>query len=110
VATDEPLEIDVVATTAHGAHDQGLWRMDVDVVNESAVALAPHFTISVGQSITPFWTATGGPAVLAPHQHATYHLTAAVASGYNAGPNGFLYLRALTDQPMTVSTARIPIS
>ena len=27
VTTDEPLEMDIVATTAHGAHDQGLWQM-----------------------------------------------------------------------------------
>lgn len=109
VATDEPLEMDVVAVTAHGAHDHGLWRMDVQVVNEAAIALAPHFTISVSQSITPFWSATGGPAVLAPHQSATYELTAAVPTGYDPGPNGFLFLRALTDRPMTVSSARIPI-
>ena len=99
VAADEPLEMDVVATTAHGAHDHGLWQMEVDVQNTASVPLTPHFTISTGQSITPFWDATGGPAVLAPHQRATYRLTAAVPAGYNPGPNGFFYLRALTDRP-----------
>jgi hypothetical protein len=109
VATDEPLEMDVLAVTAHGAHDQGLWRMDVQVINEAAVALAPHFTISVSQGVTAFWSATGGPSVLAPHQSATYELTAAPPAGYDPGPNDFLVLRALTDRPMTVSSARIPI-
>ena len=75
----------------------------------ASVALAPYFTISTGQSITPFWTASGGPAVLAPHQRSTYELTAAVPAGYNPGVNGFFYLRALTDKPMTVSTTKIPI-
>ena len=60
VVTEEPLEMAIVATTAHGAHDQGLWRMDVNVQNLAGIALTPHFTISTGQSITPFWTATGG--------------------------------------------------
>ena len=101
--------MDIVATTAHGAHDQGLWQMQVDVQNTASVALAPHFTISTGQSITPFWNATGGPAVLAPHQRATYDLTAAVPAGYNPGLNGFFYLRAMTDRPMTESSTRIPI-
>ena len=101
--------MDIVATAAHGAHDQGLWQMQVDVQNVAGVALTPHFTISTGQSITPFWTATGGPTVLAPHERATYELTAAVPAGYTPGVNGFFFLRALTDQPMTVSTASIPI-
>ena len=47
--------------------------------------------------------------MLAPHQHATYQLTAAVPAGYTPGANGFFFLRALTDGPMTVSTATIPI-
>ena len=80
--------------------------MEVDVQNMASVALAPHFTISTGQSITPFWTATGGPPVLAPHQRATYELTAAVPAGYTPGANGF-FLRALTDA-LTVSTASRP--
>ena len=109
VTTDEPLEMDIVATTAHGAHAQGLWQMQVDVQNTASVALAPHFTVSTGQSVTTFWHASGGPAVLAPHQRATYDLTAAVPAGYGPGPNGFFYLRAMTDRPMTESSQRIPI-
>ena len=109
IATKAPLEMKIVATTAHGSHGQGLWQMAVDVQNRTAVALAPHFTISTGQSITPFWTATGGPATLAPHQRATYQLTAAVPAGYSPGANGYFFLRALTDQPMTVSTVSIPV-
>ena len=109
VTADEPLEMDIVATTAHGANDHGLWQMQVDVQNMASVPLTPHFTISTGQSITAFWHATGGPAVLAPHQRSTYELTAAVPAGYNPGVNGFFYLRALTDKPMTVSTTKIPI-
>ncbi len=109
MTTDEPLEMDIVATAAHGAHDQGLWQMQVDVQNTASVALAPHFTISTGQSITAFWHATGGPAVLAPHQRATYDLTATVPAGYSPGLNAFFYLRALTDRPMTESSTPIPI-
>ena len=109
IASDEPLELTVVSTTAHGAHAQGLWQMSVDVLNQSTSTLSPHFTISNGQGVSPFWTATGGPAELAAGQRATYLLTAADTNGYAPGPNGYLYLRALTDGPMTVSTTRVPI-
>jgi hypothetical protein len=109
IASDEPLELDVVNTTSHGAHAQGLWQMTVDVLNNSTVTLAPHFTISNGQGVSPFWTATGGPPELAPRQRATYLVTAPDATGYSPGPHGYLYLRALTDGPMTVSTTPIPI-
>lgn len=109
MASDEPLELSVLSTASHGAHDQGLWQMDVQVRNASNVALVPHFTISVGQGITPFWNATGGPVELAPHEGATYVLTAPAPSGYAPGPHDYLVLRALTDRPMTVSTIRIPI-
>jgi hypothetical protein len=109
IASDEPLELDVQSTTAHGAHAQGLWQMSVGVLNQSTSTLVPHFTISNGQGVSPFWTATGGPAQLAPHQKATYLLTAADTNGYSPGPHGYLLLRALTDGPMTVSTAPVPV-
>ena len=110
MASDEPLDMTILGTSSHGAHDQGLWQIDVQVHNTSRVTLDPHFTISRGQGITPFWTATGGPTELAPGAVATYTLTAAAASGYLPGVNDYLVLRALTDRPMTVSTITIPIS
>ena len=109
MASDEPLDMTILRTTSLHAHDQGLWQMEVQVHNTSKAALDPHFTISRGQGITPFWTATGGPVELAPQAVATYILTAAVPSGYTPGPNDYLVLRALTDRPMTVSTIQIPI-
>lgn len=109
IASEEPLELTVLGATWHGPHAQGLWQMRVDVANRSTVALAPHFTVSTGQGVTPFWNAAGGPTQLAPQQEATYLLTAADASGYSPGPNGYLLLRALTDDPMTVSTAPVPM-
>ncbi len=109
VTTREPLQMSIISTESHGSNNKGLWQMEVDVQNTASRALAPHFAISSGQGVTPFWTATGGPAVLAPHQRARYQLTSAVPAGYSPGTNGFFYLRALTDQPMTVSTTPIPI-
>jgi hypothetical protein len=109
VTSDEPLELDVIGTASHGSHDQGLWQVDVQVENEDAVALAPHFAVSLGQGITAFWNATGGPATLAPEQTATYVLTATVPAGYTPGTRGYLYLRALTDAPETVSTVKVPV-
>ena len=73
IASDEPLELAVVSTTWHGPHAQGLWQISVDVVNGSTVALAPHFTVSTGQGVTPFWNAVGGPAQLAPQTRSDLH-------------------------------------
>jgi hypothetical protein len=109
IASDEPLELGIVSTSAHAAHEVGIWQITVDVINTGAVALTPRFTISTGPSITPFWTAAGGPDQLAPRQRATYLLTATDPAGYTPGPDRYLYLRAVTDRPMTVSTVRIPI-
>ena len=97
-----------MATRAHGAHQAGIWQITVEAVNDSSVALAPRFAISTSPNITPFWQATGGPDILAPQERATYVLTAVDPKGYTPGPNGYLYLRAVTDRPMTVSTVRIP--
>lgn len=110
VASDEPLDLTIVATRAYGAHEAGIWQITVEAVNDDSVTLAPRFAISTNPNITPFWRATGGPSVLAPGEHATYVLTATNPSGYTPGPNGYLYLRAVTDRPMTVSTIRIPVS
>ena len=110
VASDEPLDLTIVATRAYGAHEAGIWQITVEAVNDDLVTLAPRFAISTNPNITPFWRATGGPSVLAPGEHATYVLTATNPSGYTPGPNGYLYLRAVTDRPMTVSTIRIPVS
>ncbi len=88
VASDEPLELAVLSTSAHAAHDVGIWQIKVEVVNDGAVALTPQFTISTGQSITRFWIAQGGPDQLAPQARATYLLTAADPNGYSPGPNG----------------------
>jgi ABC-type Na+ transport system ATPase subunit NatA len=109
VASDEPLELTIVSTRAYGAHEAGIWQITVEAVNDDTVALAPRFTISTNPNVTAFWRATGGPNILAPHEHATYVLTATNPSGYTPGPNGYLYLRAVTDRPMTVSTVRIPV-
>ena len=79
-------------------------------MNTSAVALVPHFTISTGQGTSAFWDVVTGPTTLAPHAGADYTLRASTAAGYDPGKHGFLFLRALTDHPMTVSTARIPIT
>jgi hypothetical protein len=110
VASDEPLDLTVMATKAYGAKEAGIWQITVEVVNDGDVALAPRFAISTSPNITPFWRATGGPSVLAPHAEATYLLTATNPNGYTPGPNGYRYLRAVTDRPMTVSTVRIPVS
>jgi hypothetical protein len=103
------LALVAMVSTSHGAHEHGLSQLQVAVSNVSGRTLTPHFTISNGPGVTAFWTATGGPQ-LGPHETATYLLTAEDQRGYDPGPRGFRFVRALTDAPMTVSTARIPTS
>ena len=110
VSSDEPLDLDITHVTAHSPRDRGVYAVDVHVVNTSGMTLSPNFTISTGQGTSAFWDVVKGPVTLAPNASADYALRAPSAAGYDPGKHGFLFLRALTDHPMTVSTTRIPIT
>lgn len=61
------------------------------------------------QGASNWWTIASGPAVLAPHASAEYHVKP--AGGFRAMPGGHgpgAYLITVTGTPMTITTAHIP--
>jgi uncharacterized membrane protein len=77
-------------------------QVTLTVANNTGGQVQPAFTIEDGTSMTGFWQRESGPAVLQPHQRATYVIA---APNYFAMPsiqNGFQVL-AFTSTPATVS-------
>jgi uncharacterized membrane protein len=77
-------------------------RLTLAVTNVTGRNVRPAFTVEDGMSMTAFWRREHGPAVLGPHQRASYTI---VAPSYFAMPsisNGFQVL-AFTHGPSSVS-------
>lgn len=101
LTSSSPLGMKVV-----GVHSTGqlatIDRVVVEVRNVSGEPEAPHFTVDLAGSITTFWRASGGPAVLRPGQSASYTLAAPNAPAMPPISGGFQVL-AFTQSPDTVS-------
>jgi uncharacterized membrane protein len=77
-------------------------QVTLDVANNTGASVRPAFTIQEGTTLTSFWQRVQGPAVLGPHQRASYTI---VAPNYFAMPsiaNGFQVL-AFLGSPASVS-------
>jgi len=77
-------------------------QVTLAVVNKTGSSVRPAFTIEDGTVVTAFWRRQHGPAVLGPHQRASYTI---VAPSYFAMPsidNGFQVL-AFLRSPASVS-------
>jgi uncharacterized membrane protein len=77
-------------------------QVTLAVANNTGGRVQPAFTIQEGATLTFFWQRIRGPAVLGPHQRATYTI---IAPNYFAMPsiaNGFQVL-AFTGAPASVS-------
>jgi len=77
-------------------------QLNLAVTNNTAAAIQPAFTIEDGTTMTAFWLRQRGPAVLGPHQRASYVI---VAPSYFAMPSigsGFQVL-AFSRGPPSVS-------
>jgi len=77
-------------------------RLTLAVANVTGRSVRPAFTVEDGMSMTAFWRREHGPAVLGPHQRASYTI---VAPSYFAMPsisNGFQVL-AFSHGPSSVS-------
>jgi uncharacterized membrane protein len=77
-------------------------QVTLAVVNKTGRSVRPAFTIEDGTVVTAFWRRQHGPAVLGPHQRASYTI---VAPSYFAMPsidNGFQVL-AFLRSPASVS-------
>jgi hypothetical protein len=77
-------------------------QVTLAVVNKTGGSVRPAFTVEDGTILTAFWRRQQGPAVLGPHQRASYTI---VAPSYFAMPsidNGFQVL-AFLQTPASVS-------
>ncbi len=77
-------------------------QVTLAVVNKTGGSVRPAFTVEEGTALTAFWRHQQGPAVLGPHQRASYTI---VAPSYFAMPsidNGFQVL-AFLENPASVT-------
>jgi hypothetical protein len=106
VVSAPPLRMQVLGTgTVEGK--SGIAQIDVQVTNTGSTPLRPHFAVSKGQSMSKYWLQQTGPDALGPGQTADIRLLAA-GNGALPGPGGYFKLRAVTDDPMTLSSTDIP--
>ena len=106
VVSAPPLRMEVLDTaTVEGK--TGVAVIDVRVTNTGSTALRPHFAVSNSHSLSPFWLQVAGPEALAAGQTADYRLE---ADGDGKLPNkrGYFKLRAVTEDPTTLSSSDIP--
>ncbi len=115
-ASPPPLRMSVTPRFTHRPHSgtaatRVITAATVTAVNTTDERLTPHFADRVGQGASNWWTVTSGPATLAPHASATFVVRP--QGGVHAlpgGPNPRMYLIAVTGTPMTITTARIPLT
>jgi hypothetical protein len=110
-ASAPPLRMNVTPSFAERSGHRDITRLVVRVANVTGTRLTPHFASRLGQGASDWWTASDGPASLAPHASTTYVVTP--PGGVRRVPGGShprFYLIAVTGTPMTITTARIPIS
>jgi len=80
-------------------------QLNLAVTNATGAAIQPAFTIEDGTTMTAFWRRRRGPAVLGPHQRASYVI---VAPSYFAMPSissGFQVLAFSRGPPSVSRTA-----
>ncbi|MFI7409698.1 hypothetical protein ACIBU0_13645 [Streptomyces sp. NPDC049627] len=99
-------------TSVRWATPTAVSGLGVEVVNTGAAALTPHFTLTTGQGMNPYWTVVRGPAALPAHTTARYELRPSAGRFVLPRPGTRIRLRAFTAVPQTLSSAdvRLPRS
>ncbi|MFI6930791.1 hypothetical protein [Streptomyces sp. NPDC050287] len=100
-----PLRMRVAAV--HRASATTLSRLTLRVANTDDGALTPHFTLTAGQGMDPYWTVVRGPAVLPGHTAATYELRPPAGTYRLPRPGARIRLRVFTASPQTLSSTYI---
>ena len=77
-------------------------QIALSVNNNTAGSVRPAFTVENGTTMTGFWQRESGPAVLKPHQQASYTIAAPSYFAMPSIQNGFQVL-AFHEPPATVS-------
>jgi hypothetical protein len=100
-----PLRMRVVA--ARHATPVTVSRLTLQVTNTDDTALAPHFTLTMGQGMDPYWRIVRGPHTLPAHTTARYELRPPEGRFAVPRPGARIRLRAFTASPQTLSSADV---
>jgi hypothetical protein len=100
-----PLRLQVTAVRHPTA--ASVSRLTLRVTNTDGMALAPHFTLTTGQGMDPYWRVVRGPRTLAAHSTARYELSPPSGRFTLPRPGVRIRLRAFTASPQTLSSADV---
>jgi hypothetical protein len=114
VLTPPPLRMNVTAMSGTAGSGELalvdlLTRVSVTVSNTSDAPVSPHFATSTGATISDYWKVLSGPATVLPHTTAVYLLKAPWGGVDTPGVRGRILLRAVSSQPMTLSSQLIGV-
>ncbi|WP_405624247.1 hypothetical protein [Streptomyces sp. NBC_00076] len=105
VTGSPPLRMRV--TSVRRASATALSRLTLRVTNSDDGSLRPHFTLTGGQGMDPYWTVLRGPAVLPARASATYELRPPTGTYGLPRPGARIRLRAFTASPQTLSSSYV---
>lgn len=100
-----PLRMRVVA--ARHPTPATVSRLTLQVTNTDDTALAPHFTLTMGQGMDPYWRIVRGPRSLPAHATARYELRPPKGRFTVPRPGVRIRLRAFTASPQTLSSTDV---
>ncbi|MFF0161156.1 hypothetical protein ACFYRY_27005 [Streptomyces sp. NPDC005263] len=108
VTGSPPLRMRV--TSVRRVSATALSRLTLRVTNTGGGTLRPHFTLTAGQGMDPYWTVVRGPAALPGGATATYELRPPAGTYGLPRPGARIRLRAFTASPQTLSSryVRLP--
>ncbi|MEU6350370.1 hypothetical protein ABZ896_13710 [Streptomyces sp. NPDC047072] len=101
-----PLDLRV---TALKAGERTLTRLTLRVTNHDDEALTPHFTLTKGQGMYPYFSVLRGPATLPAHTTAVYELRPPGGSYALPHRHQRVRLRVFTASPQTLSSAYVTL-
>ncbi|GAA2306605.1 hypothetical protein GCM10010234_57650 [Streptomyces hawaiiensis] len=82
-------------------------RLALQVTNTGDSALTPHFMLTTGQGMGPYWRVVRGPRTLSAHGTAPYELRPPAGRFPLPRPGARIRLRAFTASPQTLSSADV---
>lgn len=101
-----PLRMEVTSVR----HDvRTLSRLTLRVTNTDDEALTPHFTLTRGQGMYPYFSVLRGPRTLTAHATATYELRPPGGTYALPKPGRHIRLRVFTSSPQTLSSTYVTL-
>ncbi|MFD5341430.1 hypothetical protein [Streptomyces hawaiiensis] len=82
-------------------------RLALQVTNTGDTALTPHFTLTTGQGMDPYWRVVRGPRTLPAHGTARFELRPPAGRFPLPRPGVRIRLRAFTASPQTLSSTDV---